>query len=50
MFGLTKKGLILILSTISTVSPNCLLLKNQEYKVRKVIVNNITRLFLTKLK
>ena len=40
MFNLIKKVMILVLSTISTVSPNCLLLKNQECKVRKVIIDN----------
>ena len=40
MFGSIKKGLILILSTILTVLPNCLLLKNQECGVRKVIIDN----------
>ena len=47
MFRLIKKVLNLVLSTISAVSgnflqnsPYCLLLKNQEFKVRKVIVDN----------
>ena len=40
MFNLIKKVMILVLSAISTVSPNCLLLKNQECKVRKVIIDN----------
>ena len=40
MFGLIKKGLKLILSTISTVLPNCLLLKNQKCEVAKVIVDS----------
>ena len=42
MFNLIKKVMILILSAISAVSPNCLLLKNQECKVRKVIIDMIT--------
>ena len=40
MFGSIKKVMILVMSAISTVSPNCLLLKNQECKVRKVIIDN----------
>ena len=40
MFNLIKKVMMLVLSAISTVSPNCLLLKNQECKVRKVIIDN----------
>ena len=40
MFSLIKKVVLLVLSTISTVSPNCLLLKNQKCGVRKVIVNS----------
>ena len=39
MFSLTKKVLILILSAIS-VSSYCLWLKNQECKIRKVIVDD----------
>ena len=39
MFGLIKKVMILVISPI-TASPYCLLLKNQEYKVRKVIADN----------
>ena len=40
MFSLIKKVVILVLSTMAAVSSNCLLLKNQECEVRKVIVNN----------
>ena len=40
MFSLIEKGLILVLSTISSALRNCLLLKNQECKVRKVITEN----------
>ena len=40
MFNLIKKVIILVLSAISAVSPNCLLLKNQECKIKKVIVDN----------
>ena len=57
MFGLIKKLLILVLSTISAVSrnflqnsPYCLLLKNQECKVRKVIVDNEYMTFPYKIK
>ena len=39
MFSLLKKVFILIMSTIS-VSGYCSLLKNYEFKVRKVIVDN----------
>ena len=39
MFGFIKKVIILILPT-PLVSGYCLLLKNQECKVRKVIVDN----------
>ena len=49
MFALIKKVLILVLSKISALSgnflqnsPNCLLLKNQECKIRKVIVEYMT--------
>ena len=40
MFGLIRKIMILVMSTISAVPRNCLLLKNQECEVRKVIVNS----------
>ena len=50
MFGLIKRGLILILSAISAVSPNCLLLKNQECKVKKVIIDNDYKTFSYKIK
>ena len=39
MFSLIKKILILVLSAMS-VSSYCLFLKNQECKVRKVIIDN----------
>ena len=39
MFGFIKKVIILIMS-IPLISGYCLLLKNQECKVRKVIVDN----------
>ena len=39
MLSLIKKVTILILLTAS-ISGYCLLLKNQEYKVRKVILDN----------
>ena len=50
MFNLIKKVMILILSAISAVSPNCLLLKNQECKVRKVIIDNDYMTFPYKIK
>ena len=50
MFSLIKKVVILVLSTISAVSPNCLLLKNQECEVRKVIVNSDYMTFPYKIK
>ena len=50
MFSLIKKDLILILSAISTVSPNCLLLKNQECSVKKVIIDNDYMTFPYKIK
>ena len=57
MFSLIKKGLELILSVISgnlltnlTISPNCLLLKNQECKVRKVVIDNDYMTFPYKIK
>ena len=40
MLNLIKKVMILVLSAISAVSPNCLLLKDQKCEVRKVIVDN----------
>ena len=40
MFNLIKKVMILVLSAISAVSPNCLLLKDQKCEVRKMIVDN----------
>ena len=42
--------MVLALSEISTVSPNCLLLKNQECKVRKVIIDNDYMTFSYKIK
>ena len=42
--------MILVLSAISTVSPNCLLLKNQECEIRKVIVNSDCMTFPYKIK
>ena len=42
--------MILVLPAISTVSPNCLLLKNQECKVRKVIIDNNYMTFPYKIK
>ena len=49
MFGLIKKVMILVMSAI-TASPYCLLLKNQECKVRKVIIDNDYMTFPYKLK
>ena len=49
MFNLIKKVLILVMSAIS-VSPYCLLLKNQECKVRKVIADNDYMTFPYKIK
>ena len=49
MLGLIKKVLILVLSAIS-VSPYCLLLKNQKCAVRKVVVDNIYMTFPYKIK
>ena len=42
--------MILVLSAISAVLPNCLLLKDQECKVRKVIVDNDYMTFPYKIK
>ena len=39
MFSLIKKVVILVLMSMSS-SKNCLLLKNQECKIRKVIKDN----------
>ena len=50
MFSLIKKVVILVLSTISAASPNCLLLKNQECKVTKVIIDNDYMTFHYKIK
>ena len=49
MFGLIKKVMILVMSAI-TALPYCLLLKNQECKVRKVIIDNDYMTFPYKLK
>ena len=49
MFGLIKKVLILVMSIPSTL-PCCELLKNQECKVRKVIVDNGYMTFPYKIK
>ena len=49
MFNLIQKVYILILSTIS-VSGYCLLLKSQEFKVRKVIIDNDYMTFPYKIK
>ena len=42
MFSLIKKAVILVLMSTSSAltNKNCLLLKNQECKVRKVIIDN----------
>ena len=40
MFNSLKIDLILVLSTISTALPNCLLLKDQKCEVIKVITDN----------
>ena len=57
MFSLIKKVLTLVLSTISAVSgnflqnsPYCLLPKNQECKIRKMIVDNDYMTFPYKIK
>ena len=50
MFNLIKKVMILILSAISAVSPNCLLLKNKKCKARKVIIDNDYMSFAYKIK
>ena len=42
--------MILVLLAISTVSPNCLLLKNHEFKVRKLIIDNDYMTFPYKIK
>ena len=42
--------MILVLSAISAVSSNCLLLKNQKCEVTKVIIDNDYMTFLIKLK
>ena len=49
MFSLTKKVMILIMS-IPLISGYCLLLKNQERKVKKVIVDNDYMNFPYKIK
>ena len=49
MFGLKKKVVIIVLSAIS-VSPYCLLLKNQKCAVRKVVVTNDYMTFPYKIK
>ena len=49
MFSLIKKVFILFMSTIS-VSAYCLLLKNQECKVGKVIIDNYYMTFPYKIK
>ena len=49
MFSLIKKVVILVLSAIS-VSSYCLLLKNQECGVRKVIIDNDCISFPYKIK
>ena len=49
MFSLIKKVFILILST-PLISGDCLLLKNQECKARKVIVDNNYMTFPYKIK
>ena len=50
MFNLIKKLLMLFLSIMSAVSPNCLWLKNQECAVRKVIIDNDYMTFPYKIK
>ena len=42
MFSLIKKAMVLILMSVSSVLTvkNCLVLKDQECKVRKVVVDN----------
>ena len=42
MFSLIKTAVILVLMSMSSAltSTNCLLLKDQEYKIRKAIVDN----------
>ena len=52
MFNLIKKVLVLVLMSVSSVmtNNNCLLLKNQECEVRKVIVINIYMTFPYKIK
>ena len=49
MFRLIKKVIILIIST-PLISGYCLLLKNQECKVRKVIIDNDYMTFPYKIK
>ena len=49
MFSLIKKVIILILST-PLISGYCLLLKNQECKVRKIIIDNDYMTFPYKIK
>ena len=50
MFSLVKKVVILVLSTISAVSANCLLLKDQKCEVIKVIIDNDYMTFSFKIK
>ena len=49
MFSLIKKIVILIISTPLSWE-YCLLLKNQEYKVRKVVINNDYMIFPYKIR
>ena len=52
MFSLIKKAVILVLMSVPSVitNKNCLLLKNQECKVRKVIIDNDYMTFRYKIK
>ena len=52
MFSLIKKLVMLVLMSMSSAltSKNCLLLKNQEFKVKKVIVDNDYMTFPYKIK
>ena len=50
MFSLIKKGLILVLMSVSSAMSNCILLKDQKCGVRKAIIDNDYMSFPYKIK
>ena len=50
MFKLIKKVMTLVLMSVSSLSQNCLLLKNQECKVRIIVIDNDYMTFPYKIK